>query len=274
MPSPAPVYFQHLLIAGRVAKCRVWPPANLQMDGLWLPGEVVVQAELWFFCQKRFAVFSSLRNLKASLCLAAYVGLAPIPDTPQLGTSAQSPTSGFVYPNRNRVSRHARSCHVFSNKQENIMLHFRIRGLPAEHFAALFALSDDALRQHGAVRQIADREGYPCRISLTDAAPGDELILVNYEHHAVDSPYRMRFAIYVRKGEATFDQIDTVPEQLRTRTLAVRGFDGDGMMTGRELVEGVSLEDAIEHQFADPRAAYLHIHFAAAGCYAARVERA
>lgn len=154
------------------------------------------------------------------------------------------------------------------------MLHFRIKGLPAEQFAPLFVLSDEALRQHGAVRLIADREGYPCRISLTDAACGDELILVNYEHHAVDSPYRMRFAIFVRKGEATFDQIDIVPKQLRTRTLAVRGFDDDGMMTGRELVEGANLEDAIERQFADPRASYLHVHFAAPGCYAARVERA
>lgn len=154
------------------------------------------------------------------------------------------------------------------------MPRFRIKGLPAEQFAPLFALSDEALKQHGAVRRIADRAGYPCRVSLTDAAPGDELILANYEHHAVDSPYRMRFAVYVRRGETTFDAVDTVPEQLRTRTLAVRGFDGDGMMTGRELVEGAKLEDAIARQFAEPRAAYLHVHFAAAGCYAAKVERA
>ncbi len=152
-------------------------------------------------------------------------------------------------------------------------MHFRIQGLPAEQFAPLFALSDDALKQHGAVRTIADGPR-PCRISLTDAEPGDELILVNYEHHAVASPYRMRFAIYVRAGEATFDAVDTVPEQLRKRTLAVRGFDGNAMMTGWELIEGVKLEEAIERQFANPRAAYLHVHFAAPGCYAARIERA
>lgn len=51
---------------------------------------------------------------------------------------------------------------------------------------------------------------------------------------------------------STFDQIHTVPEQLRTRTLAVRGFDRDGMMTGSELVDGANLEDAIERQFAHP----------------------
>jgi hypothetical protein len=150
---------------------------------------------------------------------------------------------------------------------------FRITGLPAENFAPLFNLSDDELAAKGAVRRIADA-GYPCRVSLTDSRPGDELILVNYEHHAVDSPYRMRFAIYVRRGEAQFDAVDEVPAQLRSRTLAVRAFDADAMMVDRELIEGGNLEAAIERLFADPRAAYLHVHFAAPGCYAARVDRA
>ena len=73
---------------------------------------------------------------------------------------------------------------------------FRITGLPAERFAHLFALSDQELAAQGAVRRIADGRmpGYPCRVSLTDSQAGDDLILVNYEHHGVDSPYRMRFA--------------------------------------------------------------------------------
>ena len=150
---------------------------------------------------------------------------------------------------------------------------FRIRGLQAEQFAHLFALPDGELAAHGALRKIADGP-HPCRISLTDAAPGDEVILVNYEHHAVASPYRMRFAIYVRRGEETFDAVDAVPDQLRRRTLAVRGFDANDMMTGWELIEGVFLEEAIERQFAEASARYLHIHYAAPGCYAARVERA
>ena len=153
---------------------------------------------------------------------------------------------------------------------------FRITGLPADRFAHLFALSDEDLAAYGAVRQIADDRtpGYPCRISLTDSQPGDELILVNHEHHSVDSPYRMRFAIYVRQGEQTYDAIDQVPEQLRLRTLAVRAFASDAMMVGWELIDGRELEAATERLFANPRAAYLHVHFAAPGCYAARVERA
>ena len=150
---------------------------------------------------------------------------------------------------------------------------FRITGLPAEHFDHLFALDDAQLARLGAVRRTADG-AYPCRISLTDSHPGDELILTNYEHHAVDSPYRMRFAVYVRKGEETYDKVDEVPEQLRKRTLAARAFDQHGMMVARELVEGAQLESAIGRLFAAPGSAYLHLHYAAPGCYAARVERA
>lgn len=150
---------------------------------------------------------------------------------------------------------------------------FRIQGLPAEPFVELFALSDEELRARCAIRQIANGRR-PCRISLTDAEPGEELILVNYEHHSVNSPYRMRFAIYVRQGEVQFDAVDQVPEQLRSRTLAVRAFDADAMMVGFELADGQEVERAIEGLFAYSAVAYLHLHFAAPGCYAARVERA
>jgi hypothetical protein len=153
---------------------------------------------------------------------------------------------------------------------------FRISGLPAEHFAPLFDLSDDELATRGAQRRIADsrQPGYPCRISLTDSQAGDELLLVNYEHHAVASPYRMRFAVFVRRGEEQYDAVDRVPEQLRVRTLAARAFDANAMMVGFELADGREIEKTIEKMLDDPRAAYLHLHYAAPGCYAARVDRA
>ena len=153
---------------------------------------------------------------------------------------------------------------------------FRITGLPAEKFGHLFELSDEELATRGVVRRIADarKPGYPCRISLTDSTEGDELLLVNYEHHPVDSPYRMRFAVYVRRGEETYEAVDQVPEQLRIRQLAARSFDRHGMMVGWELVDGQKLERAIERLFADPKADYVHVHYAAPGCYAARIDRA
>lgn len=154
-------------------------------------------------------------------------------------------------------------------------MHFRIQGLPAELFTELFTLSDAALAARNAVRRVADaKPGYPCRVSLTDAEPGDELILTHFEHHAVASPFRASHAIYVRRGEQTFDAVDQVPEQLRLRLLSLRSFDAAGMLTAADVVDGRELEGGIARLLADERAAYLHVHFAKPGCYAARVVRA
>ncbi len=84
----------------------------------------------------------------------------------------------------------------------------------------------------------------------------------------------MRFAVYVREREKTYDKVDEIPEQLRQRTLAVRAFDQGAMMIASKLADGRDVERSIERMLAMPNVAYLHIHFAAAGCYAARVERA
>lgn len=152
---------------------------------------------------------------------------------------------------------------------------FRIRGLPAEPFRELFSLSDQALAARGAVRGVADHApGYPCRISLTDASVGDEVILLHYEHHAVDSPFRSSHAIYIREGEQTFDAVGRVSEMLRSRLLSLRAFDAQGMLLDADVVEGREVESLIGRLFADPRVAYIHIHFAKPGCYAALVERA
>jgi len=152
---------------------------------------------------------------------------------------------------------------------------FRVTGLPAEQFAGLFPLSDQELAARGAVRRIADaKPGYPCRVSLTDAEPGQEVILTHFEHHPVDSPFRASHAIYVRKGEETYEAVDQVPEQLRLRLLSVRAFDEKGMLVGADVVDGKQLEGVIDRLFEDDRADYLHVHYAKPGCYAARIERA
>jgi hypothetical protein len=87
------------------------------------------------------------------------------------------------------------------------MSSFRIRGLEAEQFHDLFTLTDAQLADRHAKRVVAADNGYPCRVSLTDATPGDTVILLSYEHHRTASPYRANMAIYVREGESTFDRL-------------------------------------------------------------------
>ncbi len=151
---------------------------------------------------------------------------------------------------------------------------FRITGLDAASFEHYFTMDDTNLAHAGAVRRVADSNpGFPCRISLTDAEIGDEVLLINFEHLATDSPYRSRHAIYIRRNERQFNATDEIPAMLRTRLLSVRAFDDAGMMVGADVVDGRVVEEAMAAQFANPDARYLHIHFAKPGCFAARVDR-
>ncbi len=153
---------------------------------------------------------------------------------------------------------------------------FTITGLPVAPFAALFGLDEAALSAAGAIRYIADsKPGFPCRVTLEDAEPGETVLLLNHEHHAADTPYRSRHAIYVRESAAAPARFeDKVPASLAGRLLAVRAFDADGMMIDAEVLEGRDLVPQIERFFANPAAAYLHAHYARRGCFAARIDRA
>jgi Protein of unknown function (DUF1203) len=150
-----------------------------------------------------------------------------------------------------------------------------ISGLDAAPFRRLYGLSDPALAAEQVIRMTADsKPGFPCRITLEDAEPGETLLLLNYEHLPDASPYRSRHAIFVREGaETPALYMDEIPEQLATRLVSVRAFDRYAMMTDAEMAEGKALEPLIETMFADPEVAFLHVHNAKRGCFAARVDR-
>jgi hypothetical protein len=152
---------------------------------------------------------------------------------------------------------------------------FRIVGLPLANFAPLFSLNETALAEKNAHRAVADKKpGFPCRVSLEDAEPGESLILLPFAHHSTDSPYRASGPIFVRENakEAALSP-NEIPEAVRSRMLSVRAYDETGMMLDAEVTEGTNLETQIEQFFVNPRISYLHLHNAGAGCYSCRVER-
>ena len=153
---------------------------------------------------------------------------------------------------------------------------FRIQGLPVAPFAELFGLSEEELTARGVVRRVADRSpGFPCRVSLQDAVPGENVLLLNYEHLPVASPYRSRHAIYVREYAKEYrPEVNEIPEVLGSRLLSVRAFDASGMMVDADVVAGMVVARLIEQQFANPTVAYLHLHNAKPGCFAAQAIRA
>lgn len=153
---------------------------------------------------------------------------------------------------------------------------YRIQGLDPAPFRHLYGLSDAKLAKRNVIRQVVqDNPGSPCRVTLEDAEVGECVLLLNYEHLPVASPYRSSHAIFVREGaEKAADYVDEIPLQLSRRLLSLRAFDEAGMMRDADVLEGVELAAGITKFFADPAVAYLHAHNARPGCFAARIDRA
>lgn len=152
---------------------------------------------------------------------------------------------------------------------------FRATGLSLSLFEPLFVLDDAALAARGMRRMIADtKPGFPCRVSLEDAEPGERLILLPFEHQPAHSPYRASGPIFVREAaRMPFDEIDAVPPVLRGRQLSLRAYDEAGLMVDADVIDGDDVERTIKRFFARDDAAYLHVHNAKRGCYACRIDR-
>jgi hypothetical protein len=151
-----------------------------------------------------------------------------------------------------------------------------VSGLPIERFEHLIGLSDDALAERGAVRVIAGDSGrYPCRVTLDDAAPGQSLLLVNYQHQTAATPYRSSYAIFVSEAARQTRRFEgELPPVLRGRPIALRAFNAAGMLKDARLALSDDVAETAVGLFENPDVAYLHAHNAAHGCYAARIDRA
>ncbi|HTV97145.1 MAG TPA: DUF1203 domain-containing protein [Steroidobacteraceae bacterium] len=156
------------------------------------------------------------------------------------------------------------------------MTMFQLVGLPCAQFAPLFSLSDAALSKLNARRVVAaSRPGYPCRVSLTDAEIGEELLLLPYEHQPADSPYKASGPIFVRQGarQATLEP-GVIPDYVASRLMSVRAYDDAHSMTDACVCPGADSAPVIRRMFCDPRVAYIHLHNAMRGCFSCAVRRA
>lgn len=155
------------------------------------------------------------------------------------------------------------------------MTNFMLKALPDSQFSHLFAMSDSELRSRGAVRMIVDEKpGYPCRVSLEDAEPGEEVILLPYQHHKTDSPYQASGPIFVRKGvKSANPAMNEIPVMLHHRLLSLRGYDKNGMMISAAVAEGKNLKEQLHQTFENNDVIYIHIHNAKPGCYNCVAER-
>ena len=152
---------------------------------------------------------------------------------------------------------------------------YRIEGVERAAYADLLGRSDDELAERGARRVTADsKPGFPCRVTLEDAEPGESLILFNHVSHDVPTPFRSAYAIYVReKAGAPARFVDEPAPVFAGRALGLRGFDSAGMLRGALLALPGEADEKIRALFERPEIASIHAHNAAAGCFAAKIVR-
>ena len=119
---------------------------------------------------------------------------------------------------------------------------YRINGLDPAPYKPLFGLPDDQLAERGVVRMTVDSPTFPCRVSLTDRALGETVLLLNHVSHDVAGPYRASHAIFVTESdEEQASYVDEVPPVFEKRILSLRGFDDKGMTRAiQSLVEPVT----------------------------------
>jgi hypothetical protein len=153
---------------------------------------------------------------------------------------------------------------------------FQVSGLDYSEFAPLFAMTDAQLAERHVVRRVVDkRPGFPCRVSLQDAMPGETVLLLNYAHLDLASPYRSQHAIYVRENAKRASPArNEIPEVMATRLLSLRAFDRAGMMLEADVVDGRNAVPVIHRMLASSAVELIHAHNAKPGCFAARIDRA
>jgi hypothetical protein len=143
--------------------------------------------------------------------------------------------------------------------------------------------------QPGAVvRVVAEQPGYPCRQCLRDAAVGEAVVLVSFDPFgpagsgpscpapgSPATPYQTTSPIFLHRRDCETERdTSALPAQLASRQLSVRAFDAGEMMVDAAVTDGVELIAVATAMFEHAAVDHIHVHNAAPGCWAARLERA
>ena len=152
---------------------------------------------------------------------------------------------------------------------------FQIAALDPAETNTYFEMTDSELAAINARRMTVDNKpGFPCRVSLQDAEIGEEVILFNYQHHKVRSPYRAAGAVFARRNaRAAQLAVNELPDHLEHRLLSLRGYNREAMLVDARTVKGDLLEMTLQSMLDQMELEYVQIHNSAQGCFHCQVNR-
>ncbi len=151
---------------------------------------------------------------------------------------------------------------------------FQIRPIPAHVF--------DAVREGGVdvwgspVEHIRAEGGEPLRCCLSDALPGDQLILFCYEPPLPASPYREIGAVLAHAASCGGAHVtDEYPSDWFGRPQVLRAYDERGWIhQATRIHDGHDPVAVITEMLADPHVVQIHSRNVAWGCYMFSITRA
>ena len=133
-------------------------------------------------------------------------------------------------------------------------------------------------RGNALIRMTATADGgFPCRVCLAYAKPGEEVLLGSYDLVKPQGVYWTPSPIFVHAEPCVpYAGADEVAEIVRRNAIvSVRAYDARGMVLydlGR-VSDGAEVDEPLAAALGDERTEFVNIHTARPGCLLCRVER-
>lgn len=155
------------------------------------------------------------------------------------------------------------------------MAAFIVRSLDTRHVAAAAARHENNDSEVRLV-EVTAPVGFPCRVTLDWAQPGEKVLLFKHNPFNAASPYAEQGPVFARPGGAPkVLAIDELPAYVAVIPhVVVRGYDDTTSIAHADVVAGRDCVAAIKRAFANDAVEYVHIRAAAYGCFQFRVDRA
>lgn len=116
--------------------------------------------------------------------------------------------------------------------------------------------------------------GEPLRCCLRNAAPGESLILFNYEPPLPQSPYREKGAVFAHAAPCRFvPDTHEYPSDWRGRPQVLRAYDARGWIHAATVHDGSDPEAAISAALEDAEVVEVHSRNVAYGCFMFALRR-
>ncbi len=123
---------------------------------------------------------------------------------------------------------------------------------------------------------IADaKPGYPCRLSLEDAEPGEALYLFSHTPFSCANAYRETGPVFIRKNAKPAKlPINELPDVAYARSIIFRAYDSEGTILSASPAEAGDLSGTLGRLLDDKHVDFVHLRAVVSGCFLCKARRA